>query len=195
MAMGLVKRGQDGTYVSLPKPSADGMAWQLLARRATLRELFETRRMFEVGLVGLAAQRATAEDIEELEAALKVDKDGLESFIDSDIAFHTALASAANNVVLYELYVAVKEIVFSSHQVYRSAWENGQEDKMAAILDMARKDHAAILKAVREQDEEAAEWAVSTHLKKLEQLLPELINSGSPPSTESTSQGIKTDQK
>ncbi|MDI6825111.1 MAG: GntR family transcriptional regulator [Bacillota bacterium] len=178
MAMGLIRRGRDGTYVSLPKPSADGLAWQLLAKRATLRELFETRRMFEVGLAALAAERATAEDVEELEAALRTDDGRLESFIKSDEAFHTALASAANNVVLYELYLAVKDIIFSSHQVYRSASEAGQAEKVAAILEMARRDHAAILEAVRKQDQSAAGEAMACHLRKLEELLPELINNG-----------------
>lgn len=173
-AMGLVKRGRDGTYVSLPSPSADTIGWRLLASRATLRELFETRKMFEIRLAELAAERANEEDIQELEAAIKNDQGGLHSFIACDTAFHMALAAAADNVVLYELYTAAREIIFSSHRVYQAAYETGQADKVAGILDAARHDHEKILEAVKRQDKKAAGKAMLAHLSKLEQSLTEL---------------------
>lgn len=179
-AMGLVQRDKKGTYVTVPRPTDNNVAWHLLAKKASLRDLFETRRMLEVQVAQLAAERASEEDLEELEAALKLDEGPagsdyeLEAFARSDQAFHTALAAACENVVLYELYVAAQEMIFRSHRIYEVAYESGQVDLVRNALSVARGDHRAIFEAVAAQDPAKAGAAIKQHLTNMEAFVSRL---------------------
>ncbi len=177
-AMGLVQRDRKGTVVSTPGPTANAAAWQLLAKRASLRDLFEARRMIEIRVAQLAAERASEEDIEEMEAALDLegarpgkgtdDRAELSAFIKADAAFHTAVAAAAGNVVLYELYVAARDMIFRSHRIYEAGYESGQRELVMQALGVAREDHRRIVEAISAQDTRRAGEAVERHLTSME---------------------------
>ena len=65
-AMGFVVRDRDG-YKVQKNPAdllSDGLALKLLSQHISPTELFEARRLLEVKVAGLAAERATDEDIE-----------------------------------------------------------------------------------------------------------------------------------
>ena len=178
-AMGLVQRDRKGTVVSTPRPTANSVAWQLLAKRASLRDLFEARRMIEVRVAQLAAERASDEDIEELEAALELEgarpgkaaegRAELDAFIKADAVFHTAVAAAAGNVVLYELYVGARDMIFRSHRIYEAGYDSGQGELVMQALHVAREDHRRIAEAISAQDAQRAGEAVERHLTSMEQ--------------------------
>lgn len=92
------------------KPVTDAL--QLLFQREHVapEELVEVRRLLEVEIAGLAAERATGEDLERIAAALE-DLGQLDAPVEAQIAadteFHVALARAAHNPI----YLAVSEAV------------------------------------------------------------------------------------
>ncbi len=76
--------------------------------------MFETRSVLEVGAAGLAAERATgeqlatmAEEIAEMFAALK----DPQLFLVHDVAFHRAVAAASGNPTLATLVEMVSAIL------------------------------------------------------------------------------------
>lgn len=67
-----IRRG-DGTFVSNLEPETllGGLGFMLdLMQDGTMLEIFEVRRLFEPPATGLAALRATAQDIEDLKESL-----------------------------------------------------------------------------------------------------------------------------
>ncbi len=174
-AMGLVKRGRTGTVVRNPRWFlVNGGSWESVLQRASLHELFETRAMFEVRLAELAAERATEEDLVELEEAVSVDPSDVQLFTRKDVEFHTALAEATQNEVLYQLYLAAQEILFVSHKIY-AAYEQGRGQEVMEVVRRAAIDHRKILDAVKKQDPKAAGQAMVQHLSTMEEMLKRLI--------------------
>ncbi len=170
--LGFIRRTKEGTYVSDGKPVGnDPLAWALAMERASLRELFEMRRMFESNLAELAAIRAAADDILEMRTALAVDDGTLSSFLASDIAFHSAVAQAAQNSAIYELYTAVRGLLFRSHRVFEGAYQAGHREPVAQLLQEARRDHELLLGRIEKQDRAGARRAMRGHLDRLERAL------------------------
>lgn len=100
-----VRQG-DGTYVG----AGDGHT-EMMRRfdRASLREHLELRAMLETEAARLAAARRTPEDIARLSALLTARGErpaagDIAAFVARDIAFHLAIAQAARNTALEELY-------------------------------------------------------------------------------------------
>jgi DNA-binding FadR family transcriptional regulator len=98
-----VARGADGP-VSPAMPDA-------VLERKYVEELIEAREILELQLVALAAQRASAEQVAQLERLV----DEMEAAITNpvryasvDVAFHLALAEAAGNRVLAEAMANIR---------------------------------------------------------------------------------------
>ncbi|RJQ09440.1 MAG: FadR family transcriptional regulator [Bacillota bacterium] len=177
--LGLIRRTREGTFVSDGRPMApDRLAWEHALQKASLREVFEMRRMFESNLADLAASRAADEDIAEMRGALDEDDGTLQGFLGSDIAFHSAVAAAAQNSAIYELYTAVKDLLFRSHRVFQSAHQAGRQDQVLQLVREARVDHEALLALIEKQDRSGARRAMREHLDRLERALVELTDYG-----------------
>src|SRR5216684_7576215 len=98
-AMGvLTSRHGSGTYIADGPPALDSEPLRMLAElhRFTPNEMFEARKLLEVGLAGLAAQHATddhlatmAEEVTEMYATL----DDPQQYLIHDIRFHRAVAA------------------------------------------------------------------------------------------------------
>lgn len=71
----------------------------------TLKDIFEMRLALEVGMAELIFDRATEEDIAELEEIVQVeigDKDGRSFLIQEEVAFHGKLYKISGNTMLME---------------------------------------------------------------------------------------------
>lgn len=112
---GLLERRQgSGTYVIAANEL--GVAVGRRIASAHHREVMEVRRTLEVGAARLAAARRTPQDIERLQGLLAqrdaASADGdLDRTVEADIALHRAIAHAARNAVLGELYEHLLEAV------------------------------------------------------------------------------------
>jgi DNA-binding FadR family transcriptional regulator len=107
-----VKQGE-GTFV-IDRVIQDESLEQRL-RRANILEVYEVRKLLEIEIAGLAATRRTQLDLHEIASQLekqrkyKLDQDK-NAYVESDLAFHMAVAIATHNHVLTDLYVDFENV-------------------------------------------------------------------------------------
>lgn len=144
----LETRQGSGTYVL---SVADAAGPLVMARRAGLRDQFETRLALDTEAARLAAIRHDAADIAKLRVLLAArgPSDGAD-FIARDLAFHRAVVAASRNSVLIGMYDFFATLI---------------AETIAATLgaDLPEPDaaaHAAIIDAIATGSPDAADAAV-----------------------------------
>jgi len=119
-----------------------------------LRDLQDLRRAFEPAAVRLAAERATAEDIAEIEAAYAGMKHAVEfggDYVSFDLRFHNGLLRSARNRMLAQMSKALHALLRTSFEI-----STIKQDGPAQSLPM----HRAVLDAVIARDPARAEQAI-----------------------------------
>lgn len=147
---GLLERRQgSGTYVLASSELAGAVSRRVAAARH--RDVLEVRRTLEAGIARLAAARRTPEDVvrmrqllaQRAEARRTGDIDGL---VTIDVELHRAIAQAAHNPVLIELYEnlldALQENVRRNVEVIPPEDDEDHADLVAAI-EAREPDRAA----------------------------------------------------
>ncbi len=124
-----------------------------------LHRLYETRLMMEVPAARLAASRATASQLDELERLgdqiLNAAENGdVYASIEADHALHIAIARGADNRFLTE---AVDRLNCGSLRLWYVAHER-------LGLERVADQHQEIIDALRRRDADAAEDAVRNHI-------------------------------
>jgi GntR family transcriptional regulator, transcriptional repressor for pyruvate dehydrogenase complex len=161
-AMGVVQtRRGAGTFITDGPPTLVSEPLRLVAalHGLDLGGLFEVRRVLEAGTASLAAERATPEQI----ATLSDEVTGMysalhdpQTFLDYDLRFHRAVATAANNPMLGAIIEAVAALFFEQRRATIERAHNLRES-----ADMHRK----IYQAIRSRDPEAARAAMDEHVR------------------------------
>jgi GntR family transcriptional repressor for pyruvate dehydrogenase complex len=162
-AMGVVKsRHGSGTYIPDGPPTLGSEPLSLLAalHGFTREEMYEARRLLEVGAAGLAAERATpdqlatlADEVSNLFAAL----DDPLRFLVHDIKFHREVAAASGNPIIAALVEMVSALYYD-HRRETAQQASDRDLREAAEL------HRRIYQAIRAHDMEAARTAMNEHL-------------------------------
>jgi DNA-binding FadR family transcriptional regulator len=161
VAKGLVSTGPKvGTRV-LPSDQwnwfdPDVVAWQSKVglTREFLRDLQETRRAVEPAAVRRAAERATARDIAEIEAAYEGMRSAVEEggdYVTYDLRFHQGLLKACHNRMLVQMGKALSALLRTSFEISTS-----RKDGPRGSLPL----HRAVLDAVAAHDPVRAEKAI-----------------------------------
>ncbi|MSU88866.1 FCD domain-containing protein [Rhodobacteraceae bacterium 2CG4] len=151
----IVKRPDYRTAVD----SIGGIIRHLLVDSTDVRNLFDTRIFIERGLVRDAALSATKADIEMLAAALEANRaaiDDSEDFYRTDTEFHGVLYRMTRNPVFPAVHAAY------------AAWLSPHWLRMQRYPERNRVNygsHKAIFDAIVERDPEAAERALTDHLR------------------------------
>ena len=134
----------------------DVVAWQSKAglSREFLRDLQELRRLVEPAAVRLAAERATAQDIAEIETAyagmkLSIDEGG--DYVASDLRFHQGLLRACHNRMVAHMSKALGALLRTSFEISTS-----RPHGPASSLPL----HRAVLDAVIARSPQKAERAI-----------------------------------
>lgn len=141
------------------------LAMFLAVERSSLLDMFEMRRIFETATAGLAAQRASEEELDQIEAMLENMRERLnvqdpargEEF---DAAFHYAVAEATHNSLLTKLFKTVSEEFAKANSVARRQLYQSGEENAQKIIDQ----HAEILSGIRSRSPEVASKAMLSHL-------------------------------
>ena len=127
-------------------------------------ELFETRRVIEIDLAGLAAERARgdelaaiSEEIMEMFASLE----NVHRFLVHDIRFHRAIAAAARNPLLAAIMEMVADLFFDQRKKTVDRWHGASE---------AAEQHRAIYQAIRSGDVDRARREMDAHLRWAEEV-------------------------
>jgi|RhiMetdeSRZDD1v2_1073273.scaffolds.fasta_scaffold30122_3 GntR family transcriptional regulator, transcriptional repressor for pyruvate dehydrogenase complex len=162
-AMGVVRsRHGSGTYIPDGPPTLGSEPLSLLAalHGFTREEMYEARRLLEVGAAGLAAERATpdqlatlADEVSNLFAAL----DDPLRFLVHDIKFHREVAAASGNPIIAALVEMVSALYYD-HRRETAQQASDRDLREAAEL------HRRIYQAIRAHDMEAARTAMNEHL-------------------------------
>ncbi len=131
------------------------VAWKshLGLTREFLRDLQELRRIVEPAGVRLAAERATAADIAEVEAAYAGMKLAIEQggdYVSSDLRFHQGLLRACHNRMVVQMSKALGALLRTSFEISTT-----RPDGPASSLPL----HRAVLDAVIARDARKAERA------------------------------------
>ncbi len=161
VAKGLVSTGPKvGTKV-LPSGQwnwfdPDVVAWQSKAglTREFLRDLQELRRVVEPAAVRMAAERATAEDIAEIEAAYAGMRRAVEEggdYVAHDLRFHQGLLRACRNRMIVQMSKALGALLRTSFEISTTR-KDGPRNSLPL--------HRAVLDAVIAHDPARAEQAI-----------------------------------
>ncbi|HEY3381106.1 MAG TPA: FadR/GntR family transcriptional regulator [Vicinamibacterales bacterium] len=163
-AMGVVRsRHGSGTFIPAGPPTLGSEPLGFLAalHGFTREEMYEARRILEVGAAALAASRATpeelatlAEEVANLFAAMNDPQD----FLVHDINFHRAVAAASGNPIVATLVEMVSELYYGRR---RETAERATERNLRDSSEM----HRRIYQAIRGRDVEAASAAMNDHLQ------------------------------
>ena len=134
----------------------DVVSWQskIGLTREFLRDLQELRRVVEPAGVRLAAERATAQDIAEIESAYAGMKDAIENggdYVAHDLRFHQGLLRACHNRMVVQMSKALGALLRTSFEISTSR-PNGP----ASSLHL----HRAVLDAVIARAPQKAERAI-----------------------------------
>lgn len=163
--MGLVvqRQGRGTSVRSIDSRYLENPLREVLeGEEVSILDLLEVRLGLEVQAVGLAAKRATSEDIQALEICLqdmlsKVDKGGMGS--EDDVAFHMSIAFATRNSAQIYLMRSFYELLFhgiSESRIY--LYEAGN-------LTTMNQQHAEILQAMKDKNPEEAQACMERHIR------------------------------
>lgn len=166
-------RGAQGTTVaSLPSPSFATPLTPLLGKGAErIIELMEVRSAVEIEAAGLAARRATLEDLHKLSILLTAPDDFLTP--EEDVAFHAAIAEATHNPLIARVIQEPVELLHDHMAAVFSAYY--KEPGGAVTL---HQQHDAIRKAITAGDEQKARQAMRRHLDHVARGLAQLVGTG-----------------
>jgi GntR family transcriptional repressor for pyruvate dehydrogenase complex len=168
VSRGLVERRGNRTHVAehLPSVGLDGSDH----RKDRVRELFEVRRVMELPIARLAAERATSEQRGELVAVANrfVDTMELPEFRGLDRQFHWLLAAACGNTLLAELYHKVLDALFGSGEFHSLLSATSNRRAVTRLVASAGLAHRTIAAAVGCGDLAAVTDAVGQHLQDVE---------------------------
>ncbi|MDO5401848.1 MAG: FadR/GntR family transcriptional regulator [Eubacteriales bacterium] len=158
-----VKRGL-GTFVTeqMGQLANDALGIQDLSKmKITLRDLYETRMIFEPEAAALACKRASDEEIEHIirlgekcQRALKKNPQGKER-IQSESDFHGAILKASHNEFLSKFVPMLTETIDKTISMNYN---------LDVVAEDAYKDHILIMNFLKRRDAEALKGAVTIHL-------------------------------
>lgn len=141
------------------------LAMFLAVERGSLLDMFEVRRIFETATAGLAAERATDDEVAQIGLLLEKMKDRIEHGDSErgeeyDAAYHYAVAEATHNSLLIKLLRTV-------HEEWSRAVSAGSQQLLLDRANNAPKiieQHARVYEAIRAHDPATASQAMLEHV-------------------------------
>jgi GntR family transcriptional repressor for pyruvate dehydrogenase complex len=141
-------------------PLSDSLRLLLTLEEADVGELFEVRRVIEVEMAALAAERRTDEDLARMDealAAMREHIDSEEAYIAADIRFHLAIVAATRNRIAHRIMQAIREIL-------RRAL--GPVFHVPGSPELSTRQHREIRDAIAAEDAGAARTRMHEHLDR-----------------------------
>jgi GntR family transcriptional regulator, transcriptional repressor for pyruvate dehydrogenase complex len=156
----LVSRTGDGTYVTEDSRNLFKTAiyFSTFLSAVDFLGLIEARIAIEPFLAELAAQRATKAEIERMKGHLQKMEGAvgqMQSYLDSEIAFHDEITKAARSAVLQGIMVSLRDLLLEG----RTKITANQTGKRNFNF------HVRIFEAIRRRDPESARRRMLEHLQ------------------------------
>ncbi len=168
-------RQGDGTYITSLEPDllVEHLDFVLSLDDSTFLQLFEARKIVEVGIASLAARRITDRQIQELEAVQTKSlssADDYDAFLAVDLELHDIITHAAGNPFLKRFLTSLSRISLASRK---------RTVTIPGVSRQAAVDHQAIIAALKDRDPEAASRAMLIHLNNVEKSFLDQTGAGS----------------
>lgn len=161
--LGLITRTKNGTFVNDHTAIISQADFNAVINETDMNEILDFRRVVEVAIVIRASERATEDDLSQLEELLSEQDSAMDDPVkltEIDYRFHTALAELCGNPLLLMSLNTIRPkfkkealYVFSKHSAY--------------TLD----EHRLIVKALRDRDPDAARIAMEAHLDSIAEVI------------------------
>jgi DNA-binding FadR family transcriptional regulator len=157
-----IKAGRaGGAFVQRPgeQSMADSAALLIRGRQIRLAALLETREAIEPFCAQLAAAHRTDRDLPMLDAAneaLAEAGDDLSAFLQANVDWHIAVATASHNELLTGLMMALSRAIYTATAT--EGFLNAQ------VRDTALRAHRSVTRAIRERDCDAAMRRMTRHV-------------------------------
>ena len=163
-----IRRGK-GTFVveKLPEAGMDLTGLAGARSRVRAKDLFEMRLIFEPATVAMACQRATDDELRQIQRkAERMERIAAEGgdWPLADQEFHWAIIKASHNEYMRRLYPIINSAVNEIMQIA----QNRQHMQNVAI-----QDNRMILDFLMQRDEAGARHAMSIHMRHLLHTLQE----------------------
>ncbi len=167
-SLGLIEvRPGEGTFLAGPsvKYGHDPLTANLFKAWSTQLKLFEIRAVLEPGLAGLAARRATSEQVSRMKETLKEQETKLrrgEGYVKEDTAFHLLIVEATGNEILFRI---VDNLMGLLEETRHTSLQGGGRPGRSL------KQHWAVLQALEDRNPGMAERRMREHIRSIERLV------------------------
>lgn len=169
VSLGVIERRANRTYVTEAPPSSPLSD----ARKRSVTEIFEVRRIVEGPIAGLAACRA--DDAQRAEIAAIAGTFtvtmALNDFRAADHRFHAAVAAACGNQSLAELHGIVLDTLFRSTDFDSLLSASENDPVVRSIIIHADQAHRDISANIIAGDASGARATTEDHLRQVEALM------------------------
>lgn len=185
-ARGLLEvRPGSGTFVRALGPGIfhDSMDLLVRAKRLGAEQIYEVRRVLEITVAGLAAERAGADEVAALEAevaALRQENAPAAEYAQHDFRFHMRLAESTHNALFLAFVNSVSVITIRTMQRMYAAGSHKTPFWRFTLVE-----HSAILDHIRQRDAEGARRAMAGHMDQALKRLKEVKMVERPQSSDS----------
>ncbi|MFJ8996227.1 FadR/GntR family transcriptional regulator [Streptomyces sp. NPDC102279] len=150
-----------GAFVQRPgkQAVANSVSLVIRGRQIRLSALLETREAIEPYCAQLAALNRTEDDLAALESANEAiadEKTTLAEFLEANVDWHVAVATASHNELLTGFMAALSQAIYDSTENERFI--------DAEVRNVAARAHRSVTKAIREQNPDAAVRRMKRHV-------------------------------
>ncbi len=166
--MGIIEHRQgSGTRVASLEPSRliEHIDLIFSLEDSTLLDLFQARKILEVGLAGLSAEKITDEELRQIDEVLREGEENVDdpvAFSNCDIKFHGLIAKSSGNQILMTFMASVAQLNLYSRR---------RTGEHADVREHTRTAHRNILDALKRHSPEDARDAMMRHLSFVEERL------------------------
>jgi GntR family transcriptional repressor for pyruvate dehydrogenase complex len=171
--MNIIENRQgSGTYITSLEPErlVEHLDFIIALNDQSFLDLFQARKILEVGLVSLAAQNIREDEISALKLCLARtahEIDDPEVFLQCDLEMHQHIIDAARNQILALFMKSINDLNIASRR------RTGESRK---VREQTLKDHRVILTALQARNASLAAQAMRDHLDHVEQHLKEMTS-------------------
>jgi len=158
----IISRQGSGSFVKR-RPELAVLDFAPIGSIADIQRTFEFRAAMEGEAAYLCALRRTDEELEQIQKALKVLDDCIESNelgTDADEVLHKTICAASHNHYFTSTLNLMKPNILTGINLTRNLSLLKPQDR----LDLVQQEHYLIVEAIERQDPEAARDSMRTHL-------------------------------
>jgi len=158
-----------GTYVTALEPSrlVENLSFILSLDDSTFISALEARKVLEVGLAAMAAERITDEQVHALEKLLARSEQAIqdpEAFMQCDVEIHQLITRAAQNSILE---------IFMNSMSQVNLFSRRRTVELPEVARQTLKHHRQLVQALKARDPKVASRAMREHLDYVEKSLRE----------------------